>query len=108
MKIRGGVTFTKDDANSSADKDYTYFLLAMGTLLVTALLILGACVGTVYFFYRLVTRNAQEKYFQFDEEQRAAAAMAQGSGFKRSGTGADLEGKPPVLSKIEEEADEEY
>lgn len=58
---------------------------------MTALLIVGACFASVYFFYKITFGN-RERYFQFDDKQ------------------ADIEmaNRKTNLSKIDEEPEEDY
>lgn len=87
-----GVTFP----NPKDKSDQFYFLAATAVLVVTALLIIGACFGSIYFFYKLTFGN-RERYFQFEDKVPADIELAD----RRNGVMINL-------SKIEEEADEEY
>ncbi|CDW87652.1 UNKNOWN [Stylonychia lemnae] len=83
-----GVNFQK----TGDQKDKFYFLLTTVVLTLTSLLIVGACFGSIYFFYKLTFGN-RERYFQFDENNNDIEKA------ERKGTN---------LSKIDEDPLEEF
>eukprot|EP00347_Sterkiella_histriomuscorum_P012584 403368007 len=88
-----GVNYHKANDN----KDKFYFFLTCVVLTLTGLLIIGACFGSVYFFYKLTFGN-KERYFQFDESKGTNSKLDMELAADR---------KPSNLSKIIEDPDEE-
>lgn len=93
-----GVNFAKPSDTSQKDK--FYFLLTTVVLTLTGLLIIGACAGSIYFFYKLTFGN-RERYFQFDDNLAANDGKAVGGDLELA------ERMPVNLSKIIEDPDGE-